>query len=538
MPLGEIREITEGGETFNIYICSACEYQHDYHWDAVGCCMFECEWCGAMYATEEELDNCCQFDCGYCGSRYNSEDVANDCCYEQREEDNYRREYFNPDYPSEIRDVEPRHILYIPRLDDERPVRICSIEQELSSGGAAIARMLYDLGVSEHDTIINYSGDARPGRVVVKGDSSLAQGGGEVVYSRFDLNDRAGFDRLSKTLACIEALQQEGIVSAGMDAGTHIHISGTDENGVPIGPAEIAGIYEIFSFAEDVIFRMGAAGTPQHRGLNYTRLMPKFARDDADRRATPGKIAKASMGQRYFSLNFQRLLNAAQSCRCGAIVVGDWESCDCNVLRNGTVEWRVFNSTTDPEILHSWLLLAHGITAASFDHQLHTLLPNEYNQTWPELHPWIFGWLLWNCPFQDEERQILFNTARRSPGLMLPWENIDQFHEGWGQLEIPVPPEPDEFFEPGVDGAFPGCLCNNCAEARAAFQETRTEQAEQPPMRSTFVTTSYEFPPSWYTENTPSTVSFADSWQLVQQNMERRFVSDFDDSEPDVDPDF
>lgn len=472
MPLGAILERDDGnGNVYTVYTCSSCDTEHDFEVYAADCCMYDCEYCGEIWDSPEAARECCPYECEHCGARYSSEEESLDCCYEAREEEEFRRNYLNPEYPAEILEVEPSHIIYIPRRDD-RPTRICSIEQELSSGGAAVARMLYESEMSEYDNLLNYTAEGRPRSIIVKNDGSLQPGGGEVVYGRFNLSDMQDARHVSTSLARIEAMRQAGIVRAEMDAGTHIHISAQDVNGVPIGPAQMAAIYEIFSFGEDVIFRIGAAGTPAHRGTRYTQIIPKFTRDQDP--ITPSKVAKGSMRQRYFSLNFQRLLNAVHNCRCGAGVVGDWAACECDVLRAGTVEWRVFNSTTDPETLHAWLLLAQGITAASFTHQLHTLTPNAYEQTDVMLHPWIFGWLLWNCPFEDEERQILFNTARQAPGLALPWENIDQFHEGWGQLELPMPPtpDPDEGLEaPEPDGSFPGCECASCTAARAHFAQ-------------------------------------------------------------------
>jgi hypothetical protein len=449
MPLGEtLTRVVDGEETF-IYVCSECSYEHSYEDEAMDCCMFYCENCGDAYESQGDADNCCSYTCEFCGQHYSSEEWAGTCCEGERE----RRELLNPDYPPTAETAEVEHSVFVPVLEG-RPARLVSIEQELSRGGAAVARLLNRLGMSQYDRIVNYSNDGYPGQAIVKEDGSLPTGGGEVVYSRFDLSTPRDMQNLSKALASIRWLEGEGIVGIDERAGTHIHLSALDFDRKAFGPAQIAALYEIFSFSEDVVFRMGAAGWPNHRGTEYTRILPKHNKDEK-LGVTPSKIAKQTQRERYYSLNFRRLLNAVQGCRCGACIVGDWDGCDCDVMDVGTVEWRVFNATTDPEILHSWLLLAHGMTGASFTHTLGTLEPHDYNATDPALHPWIFGWLLWNCPFEDSERQIIFNTARNAPGLNLPWENIDVFHAGWESMEVPeateVPLLPDPFDPPVQD---------------------------------------------------------------------------------------
>jgi hypothetical protein len=444
MPLGEtITRVVDGQEEY-IYMCSECEAEHHYEDEAMDCCTFMCPNCGDIYEEENEASECCAYECEFCGAHYNSEEWMLSCCEGERE----RQLLFNPDYPETVDQTEPEHVIYVPAIEN-RPSRVCSIEQELSRGGAAVARLLNRIGISEYDRIMNYSFESMPGTAVVKEDGSLPTGGGEAVFSRFLLSNQRDMRSLSKALACIEELRREGIVEVNESAGTHVHISALDLQRKAFGPAQIAALYEIFSFSEDVVFRIGSAGWPNHRGTEYTRLMPKLGRESDG--ITPSKISKQAQRERYFSLNFRRLLNAAQSCRCGAAIVGDWDGCDCGVLDTGTVEWRVFNATTDPEIIHSWLLLAHGMTGASFGHVLGTLEPHDYGSTDPELHPWIFGWLLWNCPFEDGERQLLFNTARKSPGLNLPWENIDSFHTGWESMEIPETAQEGSLIEDPFD---------------------------------------------------------------------------------------
>jgi hypothetical protein len=280
--------------------------------------------------------------------------------------------------------------------------------------------MLYDMGIANEPGIVNYSNQGLPGYALVKEDGSLERGyGGEVVYSRFDLRDSTHSRNFSRAIWAIRQLRNQGLVKTSRNAGTHIHVSALSRDGQIFGPAEMAKLYEINSFCEDVLYALGSAGWASHRGTRYTIPMPGFGKGEV----TAGKVSKNAMRDRHFSLNFMRLLNAAQQCRCGACSVGDWQECECGVLGAGTVEWRVFNATTKPETMHGWLLLSHALTAKAFDHQLGSLDPNSYTQTDSSKHAWILGWILRECPFTDTERMIVLSLAKRSPGLNIDWDN-------------------------------------------------------------------------------------------------------------------
>jgi hypothetical protein len=498
MPLGEIHELQDpqDGYTWTEYECSRCGERYESEDEAVDCCVFTCEQCGAEYHYEDEALECCSYFCPNCGERWDTEEAAEECCMDEAPTR-------DPWYPRDlVSDLEIAQAVFIPEIEG-RPARLCSIEQELASGGAAVASMLYDQGWSRRSEMVNYSNDGDQGRAVVKEDGSLPYEGGEVVYSRFMLNYPDQARDLSNMLAAINALERQGVVRTDVCAGTHIHVSAVDEHGKVFGPAQMAALYEMETFAEDVIFRIGAAGWPSHRGSHYTRLMPKLnvPEDRPDPRwgISPGKIAKLSRRERYYSLNFQRLLTAVQSCGCGACMVGDWNECDCGVLDRGTIEWRIFNSTTDPKHMHAWLLLAQGMTAKAFNHQLGTLEPHEFERTDPELHPWILGWLLWELPLLNEERQVILDVARQAPGLEVPWNDLDQAHEHWGNVNLPQQQEPEPEPAPedilvvpangwvGADGDYNsefdyviGCTCQSCMANMAHEQEVLAGRVEQP----------------------------------------------------------
>ena len=431
MPLGRT-EVIDG---ITYYYCSHCSEEYETPDGAHECCNYQCSECGDSYRYEEDAEGCCsepeeEYSCSWCGSYYETQAQA-DACHraerqtqeqydaQAREERERRRQMADPNYPREVLHSPVGYSISIPEIPG-RPRRLCSVEQELTEGGPRVARLLYDMGISPEFSITNYSNQGSPGMALVKEDGSLQRGiGGEVVYSRFDLSMSTAIRNFSKAIWAIRQLRNQGLVKTARNAGTHIHISAiSQDDGSVFGPGEMAKLYEINAFCEDVLYALGSAGWASHRGTEYTIPMPSFGKE-----VTAGKVSKNAMRDRHFSLNFVRLLNAAQQCRCGACPVGDWQECECGVLGAGTVEWRVFNATTKPETMHGWLLLAHALTAKAFDHTLGSLDPNQYAMTDHSRHAWILGWILRECPFTDTERMIVLSLAKRAPGLAVDWEN-------------------------------------------------------------------------------------------------------------------
>lgn len=418
MPLGRTIPGFDGRP--DSYECSHCGYIHATADAARQCCVYRCEDCGSEHRYVEDADACCMYECGECGAMHETDEQADACCEHVRIEREERRQRF--DYPNEIIQQDPGYWITIPELPN-RPSRLCSIEQELSKGGHRVARMLYDMGMSHYHEITNYSADAEAGMAVVKQDATLDRHhGGEVLYSRLNLSSRTSASAFSRAIWFIRELKKRGLVTTSRNAGTHIHISAISGSGIVFGPAEMAKLYEIFSFCEDVLFRLSAAGWAGHRGTQHTLLIDNKEDTKTEGMTKPGKLAKYAMRDRHFALNFRRLMDAARACTCGAGVVGDWAECECGRMRAGTVEWRIFNATTKPETMHGWLILAHALTAKAFDYQLGELHPNGFNRTAQETQGWILGWIMNECPMTHEEKRVILDLARRSPGLDLDWD--------------------------------------------------------------------------------------------------------------------
>lgn len=422
-------------DPFTVFLCDHCGLEHEQQAWAEDCCQYFCANCGARHSYEEDADDCCAYYCAECGERHYSQEAADECAAYDRGEGEYDEDSSSwgptvaATYPAEILDTVVSYPIFIPEIEG-RPARLCSIEQELSAGGGVAARLLADIGIANDALIQTYSHAGFAGRAIVKGDGSLPAGGAEVVYSRFNLSERPAAREFSEAIWRLRELKRLRLVRTNRQAGMHIHISALPIAGNPeavFGPRQMAALYEIWSFAEDVIFKLGAAGWESHRGTSYTNPMPKFTEG-----VTPGRIVQNVGGNRYYSLNFTRLLTAAQQCRCGACAVGDWAECNCGSLQGGTIEWRVFNASTKPETIHGWLILAHSLTAKAFDHQLGTLPePNGYGDSPTDRHPWVFSWILNECPLTDVEKMVLIGLAKRSPELVIDWEDFEASNADW-----------------------------------------------------------------------------------------------------------
>ena len=322
------------------------------------------------------------------------------------------------DYPP-LADLQEVYLLSVPELPN-RPARVCSIEQEINDGGREVTQMLYDLGFAETDSQIGYSASGRAGTVAVKSDASLSgDDPAEIVYSRYRLWDRDSAESLSQALARVRQLAREttpGVVRVNKSAGTHVHVSATAEDGSRIGPSEMAALHEIFSYAEDFLYSIAAAGWDSHRSPigghgTYCKPVPKLASGE---RGTAFRVNTLMRGDRYFGLNFQRLLAAATNCSCGAARFGEWSACECGAFDSATVEWRLFNASTKPETMHAWLILSHALTALAMTHRVGTLPVNGYGQSSLTSRKEVQSWIEQNAPLTDDEIQVIRGAVARS----------------------------------------------------------------------------------------------------------------------------
>jgi hypothetical protein len=391
--------------------CPICDRRHEDSYDADHCCQTACPGCGELFEYESEAEECCQYRCSECGELHEYEEQAFECCH---------RRGGDPYYP-QLAAVTP-YTIEIEGRDDRAP-RFISIEQELTAGGAAVARMLYDQGLSEASGVEDYSHAPGPRGIAVCEDGSLPSDGGEVKYSKFDLARRTDATKMSMAVTKIRQLHKDaGIVNVGSAAGMHIHNGAKDRLGRVLGPVPMAALHELFTFGEDMIYGLAAAGwTSGHRysggGNDYAKPIPRV-----DGKKSPWKISRV-MGSKYYGINFERLLNTVGTCRCGSVRFGSWSECECGAFDHATVEWRVFNTSTMPETIHAWLLFTSAVMELAHTHTPDTLPDNPYRPSGAVLpariakRQEILAWFLAHCPLNNDERDVIRAAADRSPLL-------------------------------------------------------------------------------------------------------------------------
>jgi hypothetical protein len=381
-------------------LCEDCDAEHRYH----------CGSCGSEHSSDEEAYDCCRYQCEGCGATHDYQEDAISCC---RDED------IDADGTSVPSLSEKDHYQITVPVIFGRPARICSIEQELADGGRTVAGLLYEQGITDENGVYGYHwSGSRPGLIHVESDGSLPSEGGEVIYDRFDLSSETDSRRLSKVVGKIRQLRDEHkLVKTSFAAGIHIHISAKDQNGNCLSTRDLAALYELWSYAEDMLYSLSASGWNRHRQPSdnyggYCKAVPKFSGE-----ATPAKVWRAMRSDRYYGLNFQRMFSAATRCSCGAGEMGDWNDCSCGAFDGATVEWRVFNASTLPRTIHAWTVMAHAITAYAMEHEIGSLPVNAYGSQSREEKREVLDWLLDRLPLTEGEKAVIEDAADRSPGL-------------------------------------------------------------------------------------------------------------------------
>jgi hypothetical protein len=265
------------------------------------------------------------------------------------------------------RDWLPRHgSLTIPSVAF-RPFRTISYEMELDGDGELVARTLYRCGLVPLSKVAgyNHSPDDKKAEYpcFMKYDGSV--GAGEVIAYLLNLDDESHADALMDTCRKIHSLIQMKKASIGPTCGGHIHV---DAHNFSYG--DVWRLLTVFNYLEDALYRIAGAGAEWgHRSLRPEGR----ARNGEGYTASPvkgpfgtkGAVGQSIQAQRRNSgLNFTPYISAAGLCECGSMAYEDSKNCKCN-LGKSTIEWRVFNSTANPRILHAWIALVQAMMAWS-----------------------------------------------------------------------------------------------------------------------------------------------------------------------------
>lgn len=310
-----------------------------------------------------------------------------------------------------------------------RPFRTISIEMELDGDGPLAARTLYACGLVPIPTVATYN--QHPDTQLeypcfLKHDGSVTAG--ELIAYLLNLDEKAHADVLLDVCKKVHSLVQMKKLSHGPTAGGHIH---ADAHNYSFG--DVWRLLTVFNYVEDPFYRIAGAGSE----YGHRMLLPDGSRMRAGGYAaspvkgpfgTKGELGNSIQSQgRHHGLNFTPYLGASQVCKCGSMMYDDAKNCKCN-LGKATIEWRVFNSTHNPRILHAWIALVQAMMAwATGDGDPTQAWEANYpplpwsNQPWKQLSTDYktlaaerIEWMFRNLPLTDNERDSLVYTIEQT----------------------------------------------------------------------------------------------------------------------------
>jgi hypothetical protein len=390
-------------ECHNLIYCPNCSDNNhisrvmynfdDGEWGCLNCTTL-CENCGVRY-NGEYCQNCSYY-CETCGENHSEEDtiviVVNPDAFslEETQRQNYVRycircanntcrccgmlvETFYNDEDmfcvncairgnnQEDYDFGNEEVANIPTIPGREMIRRCGVEIEGANGhnarggnaaGEILARKLFEENLSDYDHVLQWNSDGGGTFAYMKHDGTVDW---EMVMGPINMADNSDVRALNKSVKIIRNAIKDGTAKLDLRSGTHIHV-GAEK----VGLAQAYNLHVLFSYMEDVLYRLGSAKWPVHRAVvNGDAHCRK-----ADKENSKMSFANRYSNNRYYGLSFSNYFNAMlNNCRCGARQYGMWEECSCGTLGKCTFEFRLFNSTANVTKLHAYLAICQALVA-------------------------------------------------------------------------------------------------------------------------------------------------------------------------------
>lgn len=327
--------------------------------------------------------------------------------------------------------------ILIPSLPS-RPFRTISVETEVDGDGPYLARTMYRCGLVPISRVAEYhsypEGEDSEFIAFLKHDGSVSAG--ELISYLMNLDNPLHAESFMTVLRKLHSLHKMKKIAFNPNCGGHIHVDAHN-----FGIANVWRLLMGFGYIEDAVYRIAGAGA----SYGHRSLTPQTGHIYA---ASPVKGpfgSKSTVGQsirqmnRMSGLNFQPFLHAIGNCACGAWAYEDSKRCSCN-LGKATIEWRVFNSTDNPRILHGWIALVQALHAwadedgdptsdwekeypalAWTQRKFNVMTPEHVNSTKARLE-----WMHTHLPFTEAERDSLCYCITKSDmGPVLGTEYVE-----------------------------------------------------------------------------------------------------------------
>lgn len=262
--------------------------------------------------------------------------------------------------------------MILPTMEN-RQSRNLGIELEGNGNGDALAKALYAQKLTGLQNVGTHGANSQGIGAFpchVEYDTTVDW---ELVIRRFSPANLRALEKVGAILDTVNALRQKDIIQFNLNCGLHIHVHAKQ-----MGTEHLYALWQLFAICEDPIFRLAASKWPIHRALkgrdgirigtigdNHTA--DPIPKGDWKNRIEFGQRYLDGVGtDRYYALNVQPYWRAIHSCTCGATMYGSLTDCTCP-LKKPTVEFRVFNATSDYIKIHGYMALCQALVAKAVE---------------------------------------------------------------------------------------------------------------------------------------------------------------------------
>lgn len=218
------------------------------------------------------------------------------------------------------------------------------VEIEYHGSPGDVASALSASGLPFLDRRHDYSGFSQHSWTL-KRDGSVGNGG-ELVSPPLDFDDP---EQRAQVTTAVLAMQNAG-ATPHPDAGIHIHVEASHEDGTKFTAREVAATVRFFHKFQDIIYRIASSG--------WSSIRPKYSQY-----ATPVSKETATKMMKVRDENALRRVwygdlsahndHYDQSRYCGINLH--------SFFQIGTIEFRIFNSSMNPERIQAYIALSCAI---------------------------------------------------------------------------------------------------------------------------------------------------------------------------------
>jgi hypothetical protein len=215
-------------------------------------------------------------------------------------------------------------------------VRKFGVEVEFGGNRDAVVNAMREAGLScDHHSYMGHSATGW----VVKTDGSVPNGG-ELVSPPLDFDNEDERGQLRKAMLALQAAGARTIEQAGV----HVHVDASD-----LDAQQVAAVARVFTKFEDCIYRIASSGwrTIRSGARSYCKPLPEATVKAIAKVRTRDQLERAWYGR---AGGAGTLAGHGHQSRYHGLNLHSW-------FYRGTIEFRVFNSTMNPERVQAYVAL-------------------------------------------------------------------------------------------------------------------------------------------------------------------------------------